>query len=209
VGETFRLYEALLWDPAAGYYLLERHLARLERSAGHFGFALDAGDVRRELDGFAQGLPPRPRKVRLELSADGEVALSDVDVKPSHHPVRVALAREPVDASDVFLRHKTSRREVYEGALAAHPGADDVLLWNERRELTEACNANLVLEIDGRLLTPHRDAGLLPGTFREELLARGEIAERVLPVGALDAASRLFLVNSVRRWVPAQLDRGV
>lgn len=208
MGEAFRLYEGLLWDPADGYYLLERHLARLERSAGHFGFALDAGDVRRQLDRFAEGLPPRPRKVRLELSADGEVALFDVDVKPSH-PVRVALAREPVDASDVFLRHKTSRRQVYEGALAAHPEADDVLLWNGRRELTEACNANLVLEIEGRLLTPRHDAGLLPGTFREELLARGEIAERVLPVGALDDASRLFLVNSVRRWVPARLDRSL
>ena len=57
-----------------------------------------------------------------------------------------------------------------------------------------------MLELDGRKLTPHAECGLLPGTFRAELLERGEIAEEVLPVKALERASRVFFVNSVRRW---------
>jgi para-aminobenzoate synthetase/4-amino-4-deoxychorismate lyase len=207
MAEDFSLYEGLLWEPPDGYFLLERHLRRLERSAAHFRFAVDVDAVRERLRELAAGLPERPRKVRLEVSSDGAVALEDVDLKPST-PVRVALADEPVDSGDEFLRHKTSRRTVYERALAAHPEAQDVLLWNERRELTETCSANLVLEIDGRRLTPQLSSGLLAGTFRGHLLERGEIEEQILPLDALERATGLFLVNSVRRWCEIRLVGG-
>ena len=202
--EAFALYESLLWEPRSGYFLLERHMQRLAGSAAHFGFALDLEDARARLAEFAASLPPRPRKVRLELSADGAIALEHVDAKPSS-PVHVAVAAMPVDSADEFLRHKTSRRGVYERALASRPGAQDVLLWNERRELTETCAANLVLEIDGRRLTPPISSGLLPGTFRCHLLERGEIGEAVLSVDAIERASGLFMINSVRRWCELRL----
>ena len=205
--DPFSLLEALLWEPSGGYFLLEEHLRRLERSAAYFRYPLDIGAVRRRLAEFAAGLPERPRKVRLEASFDGAIRLSEEDVRPSA-AVRAALAVRPVDSSDEFLRHKTSRRAVYERALALHPEAQDVLLWNERGELTEACNANVVLEIDGRKFTPHHAAGLLPGTFRGYLLERGEIEEEILPVGAVAQASRLFLINSVRRWREMRLLAG-
>ena len=197
--DRFEIYEAMLWEPATGYFLLDNHLQRLGRSAKHFGFALDLERVRGALLAFSTTLPPEPRKVRLELSADGSAFLEHVDVKPST-PVRVALAAAPVDSADEFLHHKTSRREVYERALASRPAAQDVLLWNERRELTESCASNLVLEIDGRRLTPQASSGLLPGTFRCHLLERGEIEEAVLPVDAVPRATRGFLINSVRKW---------
>jgi branched-subunit amino acid aminotransferase/4-amino-4-deoxychorismate lyase len=196
---SFSLYEALLWEPPEGFFLLERHLARAARSGAHFGLPVDVGSLRARLADFARTLPARPRKVRLEIAAGGAVALEHVDLKPST-PVRAELARDPVDSGDELLRHKTSEREVYERALAARPGADDVLLWNERGEITETCTANVVLEIDGRRLTPHHSSGLLPGTFRGHLLERGEIEEAVLPVAAIERATRLFLINSVRRW---------
>ncbi len=204
MAETFKLYEALLWEPTSGYFLLEEHLQRLGRSATHFGFAVDLALVRARLAAFAESLPQRPRKLRIEVSADGALLLEDVDVKPST-PARVALAATPVDSTDEFLRHKTSRREVYERARASRPGADDVLLWNERRELTETCSSNLVLEIDDRRLTPPVASGLLPGVFRCHLLERGEIEERVLSVDALERATRAFSINSVRRWCDLKL----
>ncbi len=204
MAEAFALYEGLLWEPPNGYFLLEHHMRRLGRSAAHFQFSVDLDSVRRHLSEFAASLPERPRKVRLEVSPDGTISLRDEDVKPST-PVRVALADEPVESSDEFLRHKTSRRAVFERALAAHPEAQDVLLWNERRELTETCSANVALEIDGRRLTPHLSSGLLAGTFRGHLLERGEIEEEILPLDAIGRAIRLFSINSVRRWCEIRL----
>jgi para-aminobenzoate synthetase/4-amino-4-deoxychorismate lyase len=48
-------------------------------------------------------------------------------------------------------------------------------------------------------------SGLLPGTLRAALLARGEIVEAVVHVDELPRATRVWLVNSVRGWMPAVL----
>ena len=201
----FALLEALLHEPGSGYFLLERHLARLGASATHFGFPFDLEHTRAQLALFARGLPATPRKVRLELFADRALFLEHKDLRPST-TVRAALAATPVDSRDELLRHKTSRRAVYERALATRPaGTDDVVLWNERGELTETSSANLVLALGGRRVTPPVACGLLPGTFRAELLARGELEERVLQRGDLARAEGIFLVNSVRRFCPIEL----
>ena len=204
MSDSFRLYEALLWEPKEGYFLLDRHLERLGRSARHFGFPDDSPAIRARLEAHAEGLAAQPRKVRLELSADGTLWTEDVEVTPST-PVRVMLAADPIDSSDEFLAHKTSRREVYERASAGRPDVDEVLLWNERRELTESAGANLVLELAGRRVTPTTSSGLLHGTFRAELLEAGEIEEAIVPVTALRRATRAWLINSVRRWYDATL----
>ena len=82
----------------------------------------------------------------------------------------------------------------------ARPDCDDVLLWNERGEVTESSIANLVVRIDGELVTPPVRCGLLAGTFRAELLERAEIVDRVIRVEELSRAESLFLINSVQGW---------
>jgi para-aminobenzoate synthetase/4-amino-4-deoxychorismate lyase len=117
----------------------------------------------------------------------------------------VALARAPVRREDRWLFHKTTRRAVYDARRAERPDAFDVLLANEEGELTELTIGNLVAEIGGERLTPPRECGLLAGTFREELLARGEVREAVLRREDLARARRLWLVNAVREWVPIEV----
>jgi len=84
-------------------------------------------------------------------------------------------------------------------------GFDDVLLSNENDELTEFTIGNLVAEIDGELFTPSVACGLLAGTFRSHLLETGEIKERVISKDELENCSKLFLVNSVRKWIKSTL----
>ena len=47
--------------------------------------------------------------------------------------------------------------------------------------------------------------GLLPGTFRAELLERGEVSEAVVAVKDLKRAGGLWLINSLRKWMPVVL----
>ena len=85
---------------------------------------------------YAQQLPKRARKVRLDLAGTGSISLRDEDVKPST-PIEVALSKEAVCSSDEYMHYKTTRRGVYERALSAHPEAQDVLLCvNGNRKLT-------------------------------------------------------------------------
>lgn len=195
----FRLLETMLWTPEHGYALLERHLARLAASAVYFDFPLDVQLIRDRLDGLSAGFGQQSRMVRLLLDRDGAIALEHLpSPAPSSVPLRVALATTTVDSRDIFLYHKTTHRAVYNQALAANPGFDDVLLCNQRGELTESTRANLVISLEGILWTPPIQCGLLAGTMRAEMLERGELKERVLRPEDLRGAERIMLVNSVR-----------
>jgi len=204
----FALLESLLWEPGNGLLLLDRHLQRLQASADYFAFACNPEAVRQKLIEMVGTLPPLPHKLRLLVERDGTIAVEaePLAAPPRSTPLRVHLALQPVDSNDPFLYHKITRREVYDRARAAVADCDEVLLYNQRNEVTEACNFNLVVQLDGRLWTPPVTCGLLAGTFREELLERGEIGERVIRVEELERCEKLYLVNSVRRWREAVLD---
>jgi para-aminobenzoate synthetase / 4-amino-4-deoxychorismate lyase len=203
---AFSLIETMLWTPGEGYFLLENHLRRLLDSADYFGYMVYPETVRALLERQASGFSACGQRVRLLIDADGgvEIEASPLAEDPAGR-LRLAVAREPVNSSDIFLYHKTTRRQVYEAARESVPDCDDVLLWNERGELTESCIANLVLEIDGGLVTAPVASGLLPGTFREFLLGQGTIREQVLHIDDLQRCSKIFLINSVRKWREARL----
>jgi para-aminobenzoate synthetase/4-amino-4-deoxychorismate lyase len=204
----FQLIETLLFEPGRGYFLLKRHLARLARSVGYFNFALDMEPVERRLASFGAGLSGNS-KVRVLLARNGDISLEAAPVfrDPPGAPLPVTLAGAKVDSSDRFLYHKTTNRPCYTGELALYPGCCDVIFRNERDEVTEGANHNLVARLGGRLVTPPVACGLLPGVFREELLARGEIEERVITQKELIAAEEIYLINSVRKWRRVRLGR--
>ncbi len=200
----FSLLETLLWTPSEDYALLDKHLARLAESAEYFDVALDAAAVRQSLLARACAFAESPHKLRLLVAQDGAVTLEAEPLAAPAAPAArpVALARSPVDRSDPFLYHKTTRRRVYADALASRPGFDDVILFNADREVTESSRANVAAEIDGVLCTPPVACGLLAGTCRAHLLETGVLVERVITVDALLRSPRVFLVNSVRGRVP-------
>jgi len=196
---AFDLLESLLWEPDGGYFLLERHVARLLDSAAYFDFAVAETAVRAALAKAAAGLT-EACKVRLVVGGNGRLQVEAEPVGELPNPAVVGLAREPVQSDDVFLYHKTTHRQVYAAARAARPDCDEVILWNERGELTEAGSSNLVLELDGGLWTPPVSSGLLAGTMRAEMLANGRIQGKVLTKEDLRRASQIYLINSVRGW---------
>ncbi len=198
----YQLLETLLLEDGQ-LFLAAAHLRRMADSARRCGFACEPAVLRRRLRDCAAAHPAGSYRLRLLLARDGAV---DLQVSPlaggDGAPWRVALANHPVQADDPWLRHKTTRRERYDRHRAQWPDCDDVLLYNRSGLLTESCIANLVLQIDGALLTPALHCGLLPGTFRGDLLARGEIREAELPLAELQRADAVWLINSLRRWIP-------
>ena len=197
----FQLLETLLWEPASGIFLLEGHFQRLGNSAAYFDVPLDAPAIRQALDQALRDIERAPHKIRLLVSRDGAF---EIQCAPSGSPadqcIAVALAKKPVNSQDVFLFHKTTRRSVYDLARADFPDCADVILWNERGEVTEGCIANVVIRKEGKLVTPPVECGLLAGVFREHLLNNGEIEEGIVLIEDLWTADDVFLVNSVRKW---------
>jgi para-aminobenzoate synthetase/4-amino-4-deoxychorismate lyase len=201
----FELLETLLWRRGRGYFLLEAHLKRLRDSADYFGFAVDADAVCRQLLTVAERFTAPRYRVRLRVNRHGAAQVEYAPLSPERRVWRVALAREPVDPREVFLYHKTTHRQVYERARAAHPDCDDVILWNTRGEITESTLANVVVRVDGRYYTPPVACGLLAGVYRGHLLQRGLLRERVLTPNDLRRAEAVYLINSVRGRVRVEV----
>lgn len=203
--QEFSLLESVRWTPDEGYWLLEYHLRRLRDSADYFDFAYDESRVVQAMERQAAALPRVAHKVRLLSARDGALTLSSAPLTAQSEPVRLALATTPVHSSDTFLFHKTTRRAVYDAALAQRGEAEDVLLWNERGEITETCAANIVVQFGDEFFTPPVECGLLGGTLRAALLDGAKIRERLIPWDELRDAAALYRINSVRGWQSAEL----
>ncbi len=212
VDASFELIETLRYEEGKGYHLLERHLARLQASAQHFGYPFSRAAVLAALDEEASRITAQVALVRLLLGEEGAITVSAREIElPTKDTVwRFVISDQRVDEKDPLFYHKTTRRQFYDAEMErqkALTGCDEVVFLNTRGELTEGTRTTLFVEQDGRLFTPALACGLLPGTLREELLdlPRAAASEAVLTPADLARADRIYLGNSVRGLVRAEL----
>jgi para-aminobenzoate synthetase/4-amino-4-deoxychorismate lyase len=171
-------------------------------SADYAGFPVSLARIRSVLNEAVAG-QTGPVRVRLLLNADGQPRTEVGSLADPTPSVRVGLAAHPIDPANPFLFHKTTNRAHLERERRAD--CDDTVFWNPDRWITETTIANIVVQIEDVKVTPAVEYGLLPGTLRAELLARGEIVEGRISIEQLYAAPRFWLINSVRGWYDAVL----
>jgi para-aminobenzoate synthetase / 4-amino-4-deoxychorismate lyase len=208
----FALIETIRYERSTGFHLLERHLARLQSSAGYFGYPFSREAVLAALEAEAARVEAPVAMLRLLLAEDGTITVTSTAIElPTKGTVwRFVISDQRLDEKDPFFYHKTTRRQFYDGEMErqkALTGCDEVVFLNKKGELTEGTRTNIFIEIDGRLFTPALTCGLLPGTLREELLdlPRAAASEAVLTPQDLLTADRIYLGNSVRGLVRAEL----
>ncbi|MBI2276864.1 MAG: aminodeoxychorismate synthase component I [Dechloromonas sp.] len=186
------------------YPRLGGHLARLRRSATWLGFALDEGELLRQL--AAQPAAGNWR-IRLTLAKGGEIEVQSFVLQAEAGGIcRARLADVMIDSSNPLRRHKTTERQVYDEALAGLAGDTsifDVVFLNERGEVAEGARSNVFVDRDGGLLTPPLNSGCLPGVLRAELLDNGQAREGILWPD--DLASGFWLGNALRGLIRVEL----
>jgi para-aminobenzoate synthetase/4-amino-4-deoxychorismate lyase len=216
----FSLFETLRVDTReAGVAYLDRHLARLARSAQALGFAFDDTAIQRALaHGIASLSGSGPWRLRLDLHKNGQTAIRSAPLAPlSAWPVGLLLAdAPPPDVPLALLGHKTSWRPGYDAAVQAAEarGAFDMLFFSATGHLTEGARSNVFVRLaHGGWATPPLAAGVLPGVMRGLLLQdpasplhRAE--ERPITRAEVLEAQDLMVCNALRGALPARLLRG-
>jgi para-aminobenzoate synthetase/4-amino-4-deoxychorismate lyase len=186
---------------------LRKHIGRMAASARYFDFPFAAEKVLKAL-GHTCTLGSQTLRVRLTLDAKGEFVVTTTELENGSEPLRLAFAGARVDSGDRFRYHKTSHRDLLDSELRQRNDCDELLFINERGELTEGSYNNLLLKVEGRLVTPTLASGLLPGVLRAELLECGRIVEETLYPCDLAAAEEIWLMNSLRGLRRAVLAEG-
>lgn len=180
------------------YYLLNDHIDRMKQSAEYFDYRFSELYLRDQLQKYAEINHGTLQKVRVLLHENGEIEVLGQAIKPLGPEFTAILAEAPISSANPFLFHKTTNRDVYEGFQMNNPDFQDVLLWNEEGFITEFTNGNVVVKINGDLYTPPVEAGLLAGTFRQELIRKKEIKVKNISKADLNNAEEIWFINSVR-----------
>jgi len=92
-------------------------------------------------------------------------------------------------------------------------GFDEVILLNERGEVSECTSANVFAAFGGEVRTPPLSSGCLPGVTRDLLLhevrAPGvSVTERVLMPEELEHADEVFITSTTRDLLPVESVEG-
>ncbi len=209
--KEFQLIETFRWDPQEGFRFLDLHLERLLASARYFGFKLDLVEIKKALFEHVARENRRNNgvlKVRLLVGRDSS---HDIQSEPLVHlelPIKAAISSHRVDKYDPFFFHKTTRkRPFFQAGLeeAKAKGGTEALFVNQEGMLTEGSYTNLFVEKDGILITPPVDEGLLNGVLRQDLIKNGRAIEGRIAPQDLQLADNIFVGNSVRGLMKAQL----
>jgi para-aminobenzoate synthetase/4-amino-4-deoxychorismate lyase len=193
--------------------LLDRHVARLARSAAYFSFPFDEERFRRRVERTVRGRDAdTPLKVRTTLDRWGRLSVTTtpIDGGPTE-PWRLTVADERVDRTDPFFYHKTTRRGAYDRALAAAraDGYDEAVLLNQDGDVTEGTYTNLFVRQGENLWTPPVESGLLAGVYRDHVLeTQPQASTRPLTLDDLESADAIYCCNGVRGWCAAALPQG-
>jgi para-aminobenzoate synthetase/4-amino-4-deoxychorismate lyase len=213
----FELFETMLATPAGGVQHLDRHLARLGRSAQVLGFVFDRFEAQRLVDEQVRKLSgtavPRHR-LRLSLAHDGslqltQAALADLPPGPDGVAVTLLIAEQRLPNTHPLSAHKTTLRQHYDDGVRAaeRVGAFDSLFFTEDGRLVEGGRSSVFVKLDGRWCTPPVDDGALPGVMRSLVLddPSWQAVERSLYRDDLERADALVVCNALRGALAARV----
>ena len=182
---------------------LEQRLHRLIDANKAFNATLRVAVIRNR-GGMFEG--PGPMR-------EFDVVAFTADVNPWGDSVKLGLVPNARHAASEFAGTKNlSWSENLTWYERAHEqGLDEVVLLNERGEVSECTSANIfavVLNAQGaQVWTPPLDSGCLPGVTRalllEEIRVPGLlVAEKKLLPADLEAADELFITSTTRELLP-------
>jgi branched-chain amino acid aminotransferase len=205
-------------------FALTRHHRRLLRSAA--GLGLPTPDLALLDKGVAAVLEGEPLAFgRLRYSVTGGVGPlgSDRDGASLTSIVLAApQARPPAAGRLTVVPWTRNERSAVAGlkttsyaenvvalARAKQAGAIEAVFANTRGELCECTGSNVFVVVDGEVLTPPDDSGLLPGITRELVIEWGraagvDIREQPLPLDVLSTADEVFITSSTKDVLPIE-----
>jgi branched-chain amino acid aminotransferase len=206
-------------------FAFERHWERMQRDAAkvHVPFPKDQAQMKSDIHRLIEANSAWNSTLRVmvvrnrggmfegpDLDRDFDVLAFTRDLNPWGSSVRLDVKPNGRHAASEFSGCKilswSHNLTWYE---AAHQrGFDEVVLLNERGEVSECTSANIFVAMGGEVFTPPLDSGCLPGVTRELLLdivrVPGiSVVERRLMPADLERADQVFITSTTRDLLPA------
>ncbi len=212
-------------------FAFERHWQRMHQDAirMHVPFPEDAGQLRSALLRLVQANHARNATLRVvvvrnrgglfegpDQTRDFDVIAFTSDINPWGESVRLAVKENGRQAQNEFAGAKilswAQNLTWYEEA--HRRGFDEVVLLNERGEVSECTSANIFAATGREVATPPLSSGCLPGVSRELLLSEIHVTgisvvEKTLLPADLERADQVFITSTTRDLMPVSHIEGL
>ena len=204
-------------------FAFERHWERMQRDAArmHVPFPTDREAVKTQLLSLVEANSAWSATLRVvvvrnhgglfegpDLARDFELIAFTADISPWGDSVRLAIKPYGRYAQNEFAGAKVlSWAQNLTWYEEAHQrGFDEVILLNERGEVSECTSANLFIARGSQVFTPPLTAGCLPGVTRALLLEEIHVpgisaAEKTLLPRDLEDADQVFITSTTRDFL--------
>jgi branched-chain amino acid aminotransferase len=206
-------------------FAVSRHLRRLARSARGLGLSVpDEHDIRTAVDAVLTANPLSFGKLRITWTdgigplGSGRTDGSKPTLVVASEPATPAAAESTIHTVEwtrnehgalAGLKTTSYADNVLALARAREHGASEAIFANTAGNVCEGTGSNIVLALDGRLVTPPLSSGCLAGITRELLLEWTDIEERDVTLDEARTASEVFVTSSLRDIQPvARWDHG-
>lgn len=217
VFSTIRVLDGVL-------FAWERHWARMSRDAAYMKVPMppSADALRADLERLVEANAAENATLRVavvrnkgglfqapHLERDYDVVAYTVDLHDWGVSARLGVHENGRFAANPMsgLKLTSWSQNLTMLEMAQARGFDEVVLLNERGEVSECTSANLFAVRGARVVTPPLSSGCLPGVTRqvllEEIAVEGvTLAEETLRLEDLYSASEVFLTSSTRELLP-------
>ena len=198
-----RIFETMLWTPEQGLLRAGRHFARLAEGLARLD--IPCPEPQAAMLGFRAECAQR---VRLSVGLQGDIQVETWDFTPLAADTvwTLGVAMDRIRSDDPWRQIKTTHRAFLNQLRDDMPkGLNEVLLRNENGLLCEGTITNLFVDLGEGLITPPLSCGLLPGVLRQEMIDTGEAHEASLRPADLGFARAIFVGNSLRGLIKAQI----
>lgn len=224
VFSTIRVAEGVL-------FAFERHWQRMHQDALrlHVPFPNDADQLKSHLLRLVEANRARNATLRVDVvrnhgglfegpdqTRDFDVIAFTSDINPWGQSARLAIKANGRHAANEFAGAKilswAQNLTWYEEA--HQRGFDEVVLLNERGEVSECTSANIFAATGREVATPPLTSGCLPGVSRELLLDEIHVSglsvvEKTLLPQDLERADQVFITSTTRDLMPVSLIEGL
>jgi branched-chain amino acid aminotransferase len=195
--EVVRVYEG---HPFA----FERHMARLERSAGNLRLPIDLERVRAESHRLLAEAGPGPAHelLRIVVTRGGRRLLLTEPLPAMPDAARLAsITYSPTRVLD-GIKSLSYAANMLASRLARERGFDEALLVTPHGRVLEAPTSSIFWISDGRVLTPPLDEHILASITRAVVIECTHAQERACTLEELAGADEVFLASTVREVQP-------
>ena len=180
-------------------WAMSRHMRRAVSGAQQCGFRIPSEDsIRSAVETLCQTEKHPHGLLRLSFGQQGNWSAVHLPYEPLMHGAKlltydkeIAVHGQPVKSYPY-----SHRLEILEAIKAL--GADEAIVCNEKNKVCEGSVTNLLLNIDGKWVTPPISDGVLPGVMRALVIEYCGVSVRSVDKTEIPLVQSAFLLSSLR-----------